>query len=306
MGYHDNPPYFLSAYDLAVKWGFRGTEQDWLDSLTAYAIAKQAGYTGTVADWAAMLIDPVPHIQIGEVVTLAGGSMATASFSGDKRNPVLNLGIPRGVGEADALPYVGGTMLGDINMDGKRIIGLPEPVEDGEAVPKEYADKMLPKSGGTMAGALNVQTPTENSHAVNKEYADKMMPKSGGTMTGALNVLTPTENNHAVPKKYADDLHETAKKYADDKHLLLTVAVTADGWTGDAAPYTQTIAVADILETDRPHWSVVYSEDAGTYLEEKDAFSLVDDLDTAEGSVTFTCFEDKPETDITIQLEVNR
>ena len=32
----------------------------------------------------------------------------------------------------------------------------------------------------------------------------------------------------------------------------------------------------------------------------------VDDLDSAAGSVTFTCFEDKPGIDLTIQLEVNR
>ena len=33
---------------------------------------------------------------------------------------------------------------------------------------------------------------------------------------------------------------------------------------------------------------------------------MVDDLDTADGSVTFTCFEDKPGVNIPIQMEVNR
>lgn len=33
MGGYNNPPYYLSAYSLAVKQGFVGTEQQWLDSL---------------------------------------------------------------------------------------------------------------------------------------------------------------------------------------------------------------------------------------------------------------------------------
>ena len=33
MGLWDNPPYYLTAYGIAVKHGFRGTEVDWLATL---------------------------------------------------------------------------------------------------------------------------------------------------------------------------------------------------------------------------------------------------------------------------------
>lgn len=134
------PPYFLTAYEIAVKRGFRGTEEEWLTSLTAFYLAQQAGYAGTVEEWLDVLNDPVPKLQIGEVITLPGGSDATASIGGDSRNPVLNLGIPRGLGMADALPLGGGTMKGNIDMDTNRVTGLPVPVADTDAVPKSYAD----------------------------------------------------------------------------------------------------------------------------------------------------------------------
>ena len=48
----------LSAYELAVQYGFGGTVEQWLDSLkgqSAYEIAKTAGYSGTEDEWAAAM-----------------------------------------------------------------------------------------------------------------------------------------------------------------------------------------------------------------------------------------------------------
>ena len=51
---------------------------------------------------------------------------------------------------------------------------------------------------------------------------------------------------------------------------------------------------------------MVYSQDPETALGEKENWALVDDLDTAEGAVTFTCFQEKPTLALTVQMEVNR
>ena len=84
------------------------------------------------------------------------------------------------------------------------------------------------------------------------------------------------------------------------------VNLYAAAWEGVSAPYTQTVAVDDILTTDTPHYSVVYSVEQEARLAQKEAFSFVDDLETTNGLVTFTCFEEKPIIDLTIQMEVNR
>lgn len=80
----------------------------------------------------------------------------------------------------------------------------------------------LPKSGGTMTGALTLNgAPTANLHAATKKYTDDIvssaktelntkignyLPKSGGTMTGALTLNgVPTADLHAATKKYVDD-----------------------------------------------------------------------------------------------------
>ena len=82
-----------------------------------------------------------------------------------------------------------------------------------------------------------------------------------------------------------------------------TKTLLAAGWVGNEAPYTQTVAVDGILTTDCPHYGVAYTD---AYAAEKEAFALIDDLETADGSVTFTCFDEKPQVDLNIQLEVNR
>ena len=52
------------------------------------------------------IVGSTPNLTIGTVETLPSGSEATATITGDKENPVLNLGIPKG---ADGYTPVKGT-----------------------------------------------------------------------------------------------------------------------------------------------------------------------------------------------------
>jgi hypothetical protein len=144
----------------------------------------------------------------------------------------------------------------------------------------------------------------------------------GGIMKGALdmanNILkgipAPTEDDHATNKKYVDywagkaqtDSETNSKKYADSLTFTKNVTLAAANWVGETAPYTQSIDVEGISAEDNPHYGPVYSGDQEARIAQKVAFAMVDDLDTKNGIVTFTCFEDKPEVDIPVLLEVNR
>lgn len=159
-------------------------------------------------------------------------------------------------------------------------------------------------------GAENSASAAHDAAITAQDMADgKVAPDGSVPMTGNLNmddnkvinVADPENDNDAVNKKYADENF-------GGRTLSFEVTLENDMWasTTGKAPYTQTIKVADILATDRAHYSVVYSSSTETALTEKEAFALVDDLDTGDGEVTFTCFEERPEIDLTIQMEVNR
>lgn len=84
-----------SAYNIAVAHGFVGTEAEWLESLKGEP-GKDGEPGEPGMDGAPGADGYTPNLTIGTVETLPSGSDATASITGDKENPVLNLGIPKG------------------------------------------------------------------------------------------------------------------------------------------------------------------------------------------------------------------
>lgn len=82
-------------------------------------------------------------------------------------------------------------------------------------------------------------------------------------------------------------------------------ATLGTGWTG-SGPYTQTVAVSGILASDMPHVAPVYDADNTTAQAQREAWGCVSRGVAAAGGIQFTCFGDKPETAIPIQIEVMR
>lgn len=121
----------------------------------------------------------------------------------------------------------------------------------------------------------------------------------------------------AVPAEYVTDTELTAKGYATtadvaetyaEKGFTWTGMLTAAGWSGSAAPYTQTVTISGMQATDNPFLGPNYtSTDVDTVKGEEEAFSLIGRIDSGAGNITVYIYEDsKPEIDIPILVKVVR
>ena len=181
---------------------------------------------------------------------------------------------------------------------GGNIVGNLAPRTNWEQTDPNKADYLK----GRDALEMLIQNTCENAKSEAMGAADNAQTAADNAQTAADNAQTAADD----AKTAAENALKESKEYADGKVKLFNVSLTVNDWVGDAAPYKQTIGIEGILVTDRPHYGPVYSEDTETMLAEKEAWILVDDLDTADGSVTFTCLEDKPQTSVAVQMEVHR
>lgn len=209
----------------------------------------------------------------------AGELKARFDRAGNLLKTYLNKIVPmiNNVFSGEGNVITGGTLIGDLDMNGNRLFGVRAPAVDADAANKKYVD--------------------ETAEAVKKVT----LSNAGGTMSGGIdmggnalsNVKTPVSNTDGATKGYVDGKRKTF------------AATVGTGWTG-SGPYTQTVAIAGILATDMPHVVPVYDADNTTAQAQREAWGCVSRGVAAAGGIQFTCFEDKPETAIPIQIEVMR
>lgn len=75
-------------------------------------------------------------------------------------------------------------------------------------------------------------------------------------------------------------------------------------WTGIEAPYTKTVTVLGILATDEAHVDLIYTGNLEDMINEENNFSRIRKVDSADDSLTFMCFEEKPEISLNLRVEV--
>lgn len=83
-----------------------------------------------------------------------------------------------------------------------------------------------------------------------------------------------------------------------------TVLFSAAEWIGDEPPYTQTVEVSGIKETDEP--IPIFVDDGTNATETKNkekAYACISYYDSANGYVTATCKYEKPEVDVSVALK---
>ena len=152
----------------------------------------------------------------------------------------LFLGYDSDSDSDDYLAKTGGTMTGDIDLDGNDITGISSvPSTDSSVVSKKYVkDNYVNSSGGTgMVGNLdmnrniifNLANDSSLGSAVKREYVHStFLQKSGGTMSGNINLdrnditglpNAPSTSSSAVSKTYLTQNYGTdsdIKKHVRD------------------------------------------------------------------------------------------
>ena len=137
-----------------------------------------------------------------------------------------------------------------------------------------------------------------------KDYADKIAADASRAATEAKNAAISAQNTANSAASAAATAEGIAKGKTEKIPFMATLL--AVNWSGNAAPYTQSVAMAGVMEEDEPHWDVVLYGDASQKLTLLEGYACVSELDTAKDSVTFTCLEEKPCVDLTIRMEVFR
>jgi hypothetical protein len=93
---------------------------------------------------------------------------------------------------------------------------------------------------------------------------------------------------------------------ADPISRRFTAAFPAVDWDEVDGTHQQTVSVSGMTADMRPKCDILFDDEDALEdkLAQKEAWLLVDDVDSGNGTITLTCFEDAPETDFTIQMEV--
>lgn len=118
------------------------------------------------------------------------------------------------------------------------------------------------------------------------------------TNQGDLSALTTT---------IKDNLVDAINEVNTGESIATTYTATiSTSWTGSSAPYTQTVELSGITESDTPIVDVILSDDTTTALNQLEAWGCVSKIETATDNITVTCLEDKPTIEIPIQLKAVR
>ena len=164
---------------------------------------------------------------------------------------------------------------------------------------------LVPETGqviqqGTALNAENLNKIEDALEAHETELGDRL-EKAGGTMTGSIRMSGNAVQELKEPVSSAD---AATKAYVDGKRKQFLAAL-ATAWEG-AGPFTQTVAVKGILETDMPHVVPVYGDDSDTAASRQEGWSCVSAGKAVPDGILFTCFDSKPDAEIPIQIEVMR
>lgn len=130
--------------------------------------------------------------------------------------------------------------------------------------------------------------------------------KGNDGQNGADGVGVPSGGNtgQVLAKKSATDYDTEWKDVPQSTDTNCTLL--AAGWSGNSAPYTQTVNVSGIISTDKPILDVAVSDVVATGIAEVEDWAKVTKATSGTGNITFSCYEEKPTNDLTVNVKVVR
>lgn len=87
---------------------------------------------------------------------------------------------------------------------------------------------------------------------------------------------------------------------------LYTTIFTSGFDRNSSKPYSQTISVPGILETDNPIIGILKSESYEAAVEQRDAWGTISRITCGNDEITVYCYEEIPTIDLKIQIKVIR
>lgn len=177
--------------------------------------------------------------------------------------------------------------------------------EDGSTVEQTISDLSTNKadiSNVLTKDQAEEYTPTGEYNPATKKYVDeKVLEVGAADMAKAVY----DKNDNGIVDN-SERLGGQMPEYYGLAPVRYTATLKADSWNGSAAPYTQTVSVPGILETDYPHIAPVFSSDNATAIQQREGWAAVGNAVSENNMILFTCFEEKPVVEIPIQIEVLR
>ena len=184
-------------------------------------------------------------------------------------------------------------------------------------------DKVTSAVSGNFAGLDSNGNLTDS----NKSAADFATASDMTAVKGVIPSTATTSNKLATAADTANKVDKVAGKGLStedyttaEKTKLGTVetnatantvintscTLAANGWMGASAPYTQTVNVASIQSTDHAYVDLAVSSTTATGIDEIENWAYISKVESGTGTLTFTCYEDKPEIDLTVNVQVVR
>lgn len=136
-----------------------------------------------------------------------------------------------------------------------------------------------------------------------------------GDDTRLSDARIPTAHSHDAATTSAAGFMSTADKTklngiasnaTANTVFIKTATLASTDWTGASAPYSQTVSVSDILSTDTPFVDISVSDTAATGIDQIEQFGYISKATTGSGSMTFYCYEEKPDINLTVNIKVVR